>query len=49
MASVETDFEKWLWVELTGFDNTLPDFGASDFLGRMEDGDLAAGVDPVAV
>ena len=26
--------ETWLWVELTGFDNTQPDFGVADYLDR---------------
>jgi len=25
---------KWLWIELIGFDNTLPDFGVAEFLAR---------------
>lgn len=28
-------YEKWLWIELIGFDNTLPDYGVSEFLARM--------------
>lgn len=26
--------EKWYWIELIGFDNTLPDYGAESFLSR---------------
>ena len=28
--------ERWYWVELIGFDNTLPDFGVADYLSRNQ-------------
>ncbi|MCU6711280.1 hypothetical protein M6D81_21540 [Paenibacillus sp. J5C_2022] len=33
--SMNTHFEKWLWIELIGFDNQLPDYGVEDFLSRV--------------
>ena len=27
---------QWLWLELIGFDNRLPDFGVSGFLERCQ-------------
>ena len=29
--------EKWYWIELIGFDNTLPDYGAESFVSRAGD------------
>ena len=29
-------FSLFLWLELIGFDNTLPDFGVDRYLSRME-------------
>jgi hypothetical protein len=36
MSGSKTPVKKWLWIELIGFDNTLPDFGVSELLKRME-------------
>ncbi|MBQ6474052.1 MAG: hypothetical protein IJJ33_18830 [Victivallales bacterium] len=30
-----TDWEKWCWIELIGFDNGQSDFGVGDFLARQ--------------
>ena len=30
------DFQKLIWIELIGFDNTKPDFGVAELLSRME-------------
>ncbi|MBO4345236.1 MAG: hypothetical protein J5833_05755, partial [Victivallales bacterium] len=29
-------FQKLIWIELIGFDNTKPDFGVEELLSRME-------------
>ena len=35
MSFFDSDrFQKWCWIELIGFDNTVPDFGVSNFLKR---------------
>ncbi len=32
MKTTHSDYERWLWIELIGFDNTLPDYGVAAFL-----------------
>lgn len=34
--SKDNPFQKWVWIELIGFDNTLPDFGVSDYIKRCK-------------
>ena len=29
-------YHKWIWIELIGFDNTLPDYGVQDYLDRCK-------------
>ncbi|RAV20212.1 hypothetical protein DQG23_17265 [Paenibacillus contaminans] len=31
----EQAYEKWLWIELIGFDNELPDFGVAAYLDKI--------------
>lgn len=35
-ALTASAYEKFLWVELIGFDNTKPDYGVEEFLSRMD-------------
>ena len=32
----DSPFQKWVWIELIGFDNELPDFGVSDYMKRCK-------------
>ena len=29
-------YQKWIWIELIGFDNTLPDYGVQNYLDRCK-------------
>lgn len=30
----DNSLQKWIWIELTGFDNTSPDYGVEDYISR---------------
>ncbi len=31
---LDESYQKWIWIELIGFDNTLPDYGVQNYLDR---------------
>ncbi len=33
---LDENYQKWIWIELIGFDNTLPDYGVQNYLDRCK-------------